>query len=71
MPEEKEFEVQIKWENQKFFRMRAKPNGADWMTIIEVEENGCLNNLWPHIENLCNQFFQERMNSIGNEMKVV
>ena len=41
------------------------------VTVIKVEENGKIAELWPHVQAACLTFFNGKLTEIGNEMKQV
>jgi len=59
--------IKLKWENNVSYEMTVT-EGDKTISIVKVEENGHIETLWPHIQNICNQYFQEKIEAIGVEM---
>lgn len=57
------------WENGVDFKLASKLNSDDQTTVVEMEENGQIDELWPYIDELCKAFFAAQLNTIGDEMK--
>jgi len=66
---EKEYELQFKWENNDHFTARCKKEGEDWLTIISIDENTHIKDIWGFIESICSFYFNSLIKEIGNEMK--
>jgi hypothetical protein len=63
-------ELKISWENGEEFKMETQLDGGGWMTIVEMEENGCISTLWDNgVESACKAFFNTTIQNIGAEMK--
>lgn len=65
----KELEIKIKWENDVSFEITTKRDAGETKTVIKLEENGFINELWPHVEACCKEYFVDELNVIGSEMK--
>ena len=61
-------EVTFKWENENSFSMTAKVNDDDKIAIIEVEEDGCIEELWGGIEGVCIKYLQHQLRNMGKDM---
>lgn len=64
-----ELEIKLTWENNVEFKMTAKADGGDVVTICEVDENGCMNDIWVYVKSICTKYFDKQMDTIGNAMK--
>lgn len=70
MPElEGEIEITLKWKNEEFFEMTAKPNDGDATIVLRMDENTYLPALWSDVTKICSGYFKKIMEQIGNEMK--
>ena len=49
--------------------METQLNGRDWVTILEMDEDGNIASLWEHAEKLCKKFFETQIEEIGRVMK--
>jgi len=61
--------LEIKWENSNKFEVTAKLNDEDSITILTVEENGCIAELWTGIEGLMHTYLTQQLRHIGEDMK--
>ena len=61
--------IRLSWENNDSFKMDTNFDGGAWQIIIEMDENGHFNELWPDVDALCKKYFESEMNTIGAEMK--
>lgn len=59
--------IKLKWENEKSFEMTEDATG-EVISIIKVEENGHISNIWPQIKTICTNYFGIQMDKIGVEM---
>jgi len=68
---EHELELTLTWENQKAFKMTAKEDGAGSpkITILEIEEDGHIADLWPFLQRACETYFTKQLAKIGFEME--
>jgi len=66
---ESELEIKITWENGKGFTMSSKKDAEDVKTVIDIDENGHLSSMWPHIEACCKEYLTSELNQIGSVMK--
>lgn len=66
---ENEAEITLAWENNVGFCMTQKVNSDPEKIIIKLEENGDIASLWPHIEDACQQFFNNLLSKIGSDMR--
>jgi len=62
-------EIELKWENEEFFEMTAKPDSGDGNIVFRMDENTHLPALWSDITKVCSNYFKKVMEEIGNEMK--
>ena len=60
--------LELNWENSKSFSLTMKRDGTN-ITIVEVEENGCIASIWPDVQDICEVFFRTTVTTIGDEMK--
>jgi len=62
--------IRLSWENDISFEMQTKCDGGSWITIVKMDENGCLQQLWEAgIASVCRKYFEGQINTIGAEMK--
>jgi len=61
--------IRLEWENNNFFEMGGKFNDDGFITIIRVEENGCIELLWSNISAVCKSYLAKQLDHIGDEMK--
>ena len=61
--------LEIKWENNNKFEVTSTRDGGSPITILTVEENGCIAELWAGIEGLMHTFLTQQLKHIGEEMK--
>ena len=66
---ETEIEIKIAWENSVGYTMTTKEDNGDAATVQDIDENGYIHQLWPHVEGACNEYFNQLMARIGAEMK--
>lgn len=65
----KELELTLKWENGVSFEMTTKRDAEAVSTVVKLDENGQIANLWPNIHKICQTFFLAELTTIGTEMK--
>jgi hypothetical protein len=62
--------IRLAWENGVNFKMDSKLDDGDFVTIIDVDENGHLDKLWDSgIATVCTTYFETELGIIGSEMK--
>ncbi len=61
--------VRLTWENEVGFKMDTKIDAGSYITIIEMDENGNIAQLWPFAQQLCEKYFEKTITGIGTEMK--
>jgi hypothetical protein len=66
---EKTITFKFKYENNKEFSFTCD-NGEEDITIVKVEENGHLAELWPDVESICQKFFHQKLTDVGREMQM-
>lgn len=59
----------IRWENDNFFEMKSKKDDEETQTIIRMDENAHLNNLWGSVTKICSSYMDKILGQIGDEMK--
>lgn len=64
-----ELEIKVTWENNHFFKMEKKPEGSDWMTVVEIQENAHIANIAGHLKNLCLADITAHLDEIMKEMR--
>ena len=63
-------DIRLTWENDVNFKMQTRLGTADWITVIDIDENGHLDTLWDSgVATVCTKFFETELNTIGAEMK--
>lgn len=65
-----ELELLLSWENNIGFSMTFKKNTEPVKTILQMDENGKVSELWPHIERVCKEFLKLKLTEIGQDMKL-
>jgi hypothetical protein len=65
----KKIVMTVKWENQKSFQLDAKEDDLTDITIVKVEEDGCIKELWSNVEAICRIYLDKTLKEIGDEMK--
>ena len=71
MPPQKIQTIKLIWQNGVGFTMETKLDETPWITIIDVDENGEIPELWENIQKVCEKYFIRKITDIGNEMKEV
>lgn len=66
---EQTMKITLTWENGVSFSMDTKLNAEDKITVIEVEENGDIANLWSGIQSICEKTVTRHLDIIGGVMK--
>ena len=62
--------IRLQWENGVQFKMDTKLNDGEYITIIEMEENGCIGTLWDTGAGaICKKFFDSQIDDIGDVMR--
>jgi len=61
--------VRLQWENDVGFQMDAKRDTDDYITIVQMDENGHIGSLWTNAQSICETYFKEKLDLIGSEMK--
>ena len=62
--------IRFQWENDVNFQMDTKLDDGEWITVIDIDENGHLDTLWDSgIATVCAKYFETELNIIGAEMK--
>lgn len=65
---ENEIEVTIKWENGVTFEMTWKENDGPVLTLVKVDENGCIKEMWSAITDVVERCLKATMARIGKDM---
>jgi hypothetical protein len=60
--------LSFSWENDDHLKLLASENGGDDLTILEMEENGELNIMWPHIKKTLMSYYETKIDDIGDDM---
>lgn len=64
-----ELEIVFKWENGASFEMTQKKDGGDVKTVVQLDENGQIKELWPSVQSICQTYFLTELKTIGDAMK--
>ena len=64
-----EIEITLHWENGVEFKMTAKQDGGEVLTICGLDENGCMSDIWGYAQSICTKYFDKQMDTIGGIMK--
>ena len=59
----------FEYENDVSFKLSKKHDSGDWITVVEVEENAHISDLWPYLASLCKKDFEIETDAIGVVMK--
>jgi len=63
-------EIELTWENNISFKMRARTDKGNWVTILETDENQHLASVWDnYVTGICKGYLETKLAQIGNEMK--
>ena len=66
---EHEYELTLKWENEKSFQMTAKKDAEEKFTVVKMDENNSISLVWPHVSAIIRGYFNKITGEIGTEMK--
>jgi len=61
--------IRFAWENDVGFKMDTKLDDGDWITIVQMDENGHIGSLWPSTQTICETYVKEQVSLIGSEMR--
>lgn len=61
--------IRLTWENGVGFKMDTKLGEGSYITIIEMDENGSIAQLWPPAQQLMEKYFEGVVTGVGGEMK--
>ncbi len=61
--------IKLTWENDEEFKMETQLNGGNWLTVLEMDENGHIHTLWDSAQKLCSTYFHTTLEEIGKVMK--
>ena len=61
--------MKLAWENGVGFTMTSKEGVAKVLTVVDIDENGFISDLWPHTQAICEDYLKKELNRIGSEMK--
>ena len=61
--------MKLAWQNGTGFTMTSKEGADAIKTIIYIDENGFISDLWPHTQAICEGYLKKELNRIGAEMK--
>ena len=61
--------MKFAWENGEGFTMTSKENDDAVLTVVDIDENGYMSELWPHTQSMCEDYVKKELNRIGAEMK--
>ena len=61
--------MKLAWENEVGFTMTAKEGTGAIETVVDIDENGFISDLWPHAQAICEDYLKKELNRIGSEMK--
>jgi len=62
-------EFKFSYENDATFKLQKQDNGGGWETIIEIDENTHISDVWSYIKGICTKTFELEIDIIGNIMK--
>jgi len=62
-------EIKISWENNDSIKIESQLDSGGWETILEMDEDGHLGDLWANIQVILEKYFTAVLNVIGSEMK--
>lgn len=61
--------IRLSWENGVGFKLDTKLDAGSYITILEMDENGNITQLWPSVQQLCEKYFKEAVTVVGTAMK--
>lgn len=61
--------IRLTWENGVSFKMDTKLDAESYVTILEMDENGNIAQLWASAQQLCEKYFEATITGVGNDMK--
>lgn len=66
---EQTYTLKLTWQNGADFKMTSKLGAAATITIVQMDENGHIGGLWPHVEEICRHYLGHKLTEIGLEMQ--
>ena len=67
---EKTQRIVLTWENGVGFQVATKYGDDAALTLVEMDENGHIEVLWPAVTDIVTKYIRTLMGIIGDEMKV-
>lgn len=64
-----ELEIKLTWENNNFFKMEKKPEGGEWIKVVEIQENAHIATIAGNLQALCMADFNAHLDAIMKEMQ--
>lgn len=64
-----ELELKLTWENNINFTLTAKRDAGSVKVVVSIDENGNIGTLFPHVEQLCKDYFTLQIADIATTMK--
>ncbi len=64
-----ELELKLTWENGVNFTLTSKHDASAVKTIVSMDENGNLAALWLNVQNICETYVRQELETIGRVMK--
>ena len=61
--------ITISWENGTGFQVATKYGDDAALTLVEMDENGHIDVLWPAVTDIVTKYVRTLMAIIGDEMK--
>ena len=65
----KTLKITFDWENDNFFEMTSKEDEAEKISVIRIEENAHIDDMWLPVSTACKSFVGTEIDKIGAEMK--
>ena len=66
---ESTLEFLFSYENGATFKLQKQANDGGYETVIEVDENTHISDVWTYIKSVCTKTFELEIDTIGNVMK--
>lgn len=57
------------YENNASFKLQKRDNDESWETVIELDENTHISDVWTYVKSICEKTFELEVDAIGVVMK--
>ncbi len=62
-------DYKFSYENGATFKLQQQHGTDGWETVIEIDENTHISEIWDSIKSICMKTFELEVDTIGNVMK--